>query len=352
MAAMRPQGIVFAERPLTRIQPGARPMSRRQPFLTLLVALFLAAPALADMHPLTKEPANIKELKELQTRVQDIYKKVTPAVVGIQIGGASGSGVIVTEDGYVLTAGHVSGKPDQDCTVIFPDGKKLKAKSLGQNRGIDSGMIQITETGQYPHVEMGDSKSLQKGQWVVSLGHPGGFVPGRSPVLRLGRVINSTDSLIQTDCTLVGGDSGGPLFDLDGKVIGIHSRIGPAIASNIHVPVDTYTTNWDDLVAGKEWGNMFGFGPAKPTSPPSLGLSFEKSGDLMKITGVDKDSAAEKVGFKVRDLIEKLDGKTVSSYDDIVDVLKKKKEGEEVTVDFLRAGSPMTLKLKLGKSKS
>src|SRR5262249_56787918 len=106
-------------------------------------------------------------------------------------------------------------------------------------------MIKIPETGQYPHVEMGDSKSLQKGQWVVSLGQPGGFVPGRSPVLRLGRVINSTDSLIQTDCTLVGGDSGGPLFDLDGKVIGIHSRIGERISFNIHVPVATYRDEWD-----------------------------------------------------------------------------------------------------------
>ena len=108
--------------------------------------------------------------------------------------------------------------------------------------------------------------------------------------------------------------------------------------------------SWDDLVAGKQWGNMW-FGQSKPTTPANLGLSFEKSGDLMKITGVEKDSAAEKVGFKVRDLIEKLDGKAVTSYDDIVDVLKKKKDGEEVTVEFLRAGSPMTLKLKLSKSK-
>src|SRR6266568_4225222 len=184
-------------------------MSRRNPFLPVIMALLLAVPALADSPALTKEPTNIKELKELQLRVQDVYKKVTPAVVGIQIGGASGSGVIVTEDGSVLTAGHVSGQPDSDCFVIFPDGKRLKAKSLGQNKGIDSGMIKITESGKYPHVELGDSKTLQKGQWVVSLGHPGGFVPGRSPVLRLGRVINATDSLIQTDCTLVGGDSGG-----------------------------------------------------------------------------------------------------------------------------------------------
>src|SRR5947209_489038 len=148
MAAMTPQGIVFAKATSNEVNhPGARPMSRRKPVLTMIAALWLALPALADSPALTKEPTSIKELKELQSRVQDVYKKVTPAVVGIQIGGASGSGVIVTEDGLVLTAGHVSGKPDSDCTVIFPDGKRFKAKSLGQNKGIDSGMSQIAETG-------------------------------------------------------------------------------------------------------------------------------------------------------------------------------------------------------------
>lgn len=314
--------------------------------------LFGGRAAAEETAPFTKVPASIAELKDLQKKIQEVTKKVMPAVVGVQVGGASGSGVIINDEGIVLTAGHVSGKANQDVVLIMPDGKHVKGKTLGADRGIDSGMIKITDKGTWPHAEKGSSESLKKGQWVISLGHPGGYVEKRSPVLRLGRIQNVTERFIQTDCTLVGGDSGGPLFDLDGKVIGIHSRIGPSIAFNIHVPVDTYTTNWDDLVAGKEWGNMFGFGPAKPASPPSLGLTFEKSGDLMKITSIEKDSAAEKVGFKVRDLIEKLDGKTVTSYDDIVDVLKKKKEGEEVTVDFLRAGSPMTLKLKLGKAKS
>src|SRR5262249_25394639 len=174
-----------------------------------------------------------------------------PAVVGIQIGGASGSGVIVSEDGYILTAGHVSGKPDTECEIIFPDGKRVKGKSLGVNRSIDSGMIKITEKGKWPFAEMSRGPKPEKGQWVVSLGHPNGFISGRTPVLRLGRVLNSTDSLVQTDCTLVGGDSGGPLFDLDGKVIGIHSRIGPTITFNIHVPIATYNETWDDLVASK-----------------------------------------------------------------------------------------------------
>src|SRR5260221_6248268 len=86
-------------------------------------------PAISDekstKEPLVKVPSNVKELKDLEHLVQETYKKVTPTVVGIQIGGASGSGVIISEDGYVLTAGHVSGTPDKPCTVIMPDGKRV-----------------------------------------------------------------------------------------------------------------------------------------------------------------------------------------------------------------------------------
>jgi serine protease Do len=324
-------------------------MSCRKPALSVIAALLLAVPALADSPPLTKEPTNIKELKDLQSRVQDVYKKVAPAVVGIQIGGASGSGVIVTEDGLVLTAGHVSGKPDSDCYVIFPDGKRLKAKSLGQDKAIDSGMIKIIEPGSYPYIEMGDSKTLQKGQWVVSLGHPGGFVPGRSPVLRLGRIINNNDSLIQTDCTLVGGDSGGPLFDLDGKVVGIHSRIGQMISFNIHVPVATYRDKWDDLVAGKSMGeNRFGPRPnnqAPARSSFDLGARYELSGGVLKVADVKAGSLAERAGLKPKDLIMKFDGKSVANADEIRDILQKKKSGDEITLEVDRGAERLTLKL-------
>jgi serine protease Do len=323
-------------------------MRPRSLLLTPLAIALLVVPAWADA-PLTKEPTSIKELKDLQSRVQDVYKKVTPAVVGIRIGGASGSGVIVTEDGYVLTAGHVSGKPESDCVVIFPDGKELKAKSLGQNTNIDSGMIKITQPGPYPHVEMGDSKSLQKGQWVVSLGHPGGFQPGRSPVLRLGRVLTANDSLIQTDCTLVGGDSGGPLFDLDGKVIGIHSRIGMSINFNIHVPVATYRDTWDDLVASKSWGSQR-FGPrtpspALPAKVPDLGAQYELSAGVLKIATVKAGSLAEKAGLKARDIIAKFDGKTVANANEIEEILKKKKSGDEIVIEVDRGADRLPLKL-------
>ena len=92
---------------------------------------------------------------------------------------------------------------------------------------------------------------LNSSAWCIAIGHPGGYKLGRTPVVRVGRILDVGKAMIQTDCTLVGGDSGGPLFDMFGRVIGINSRIGPNINYNIHVPVDTYHDTWDKLVV---WG--------------------------------------------------------------------------------------------------
>ena len=298
----------------------------------------------ADADISYKVPATISEARDLQKRVQEVYKKVLPAVVGIQIGGSSGSGVIVSEDGYVLTAGHVSGKPDTKCTIIMPDGRHVNAKSLGANRGIDSGLIKITDEGKWPYVEMGDSAKLRKGQWTIAIGHPGGYFVGRSPVLRLGRIQNTNDMLIQTDCTLVGGDSGGPLFDLDGKVIGIHSRIGPSIAFNIHVPVSTYRETWDRLAKGESWGGMIGTVAVKP-KPSEFGAKYNLAGGVLSVTEIKPGSLADRAGLKARDLILKFDGQTVSSKDDIEKIIGKKKTGDELAIEVDRGIEKLKLKI-------
>src|SRR6202007_2067273 len=100
-------------------------------------------------------------------------------------GGAQGSGVIVTKEGLILTAGHVSGLAERKCKVILPDGKILSGKTLGANHGIDSGMIQITDPGDYPFCEMADSSAARVGAWCMAIGHPGGVQKGRDPVVRL-----------------------------------------------------------------------------------------------------------------------------------------------------------------------
>lgn len=321
-----------------------------------LLALVRPAPAVEPETPAkdnsfppylaTTSPATVAELRAMQTRVQQVAKKVTPAVVGILIGGASGSGVIVSPDGFVLTAGHVSGEANKDCILVMPDGRRVKGKTLGANKQIDSGMIKIAESGPWPYVEMGESKALTKGQWVLSIGHPNGVMPGRTPVVRLGRVLNASDSLIQTDCTLVGGDSGGPLFDLDGKVVGIHSRIGLLITANIHVPVDTYRVTWDRLAAGEVWPKPRARGP----NLYDLGLTVV-DGKGCVVRRVRDDTPAAKCGLREGDRIVAVSGTEVESVEELRDQLGKKGPGSTVRLEVDRGGLNLTLRLTLPKDK-
>jgi len=178
---------------------------------------------------------------------------VTAATVGVRVGSNSGSGVIVSEDGLVLTAGHVVGKPGQEVVFMFADGKTAKGKTLGLYGNADAGMMRITDPGKWPYLPRGQSRGLHVGAWCLALGHPLGFMKDRPPVVRLGRILRLSDNVIQTDCALVGGDSGGPLFDLEGRIIGIHSRIGMAMDINIHVPIDVFADNWERLLKGEQW---------------------------------------------------------------------------------------------------
>ena len=213
-------------------------------FSPALVRPSVAAPSAATI----KEPKDLAGFQALETQIKAVVHKVLPAVVGIQIGGAAGSGVIVSEDGIVMTAGHVVGKPGQPVTFYFADGKSAKGITLGMSAAADAGLMKITDPGKWPVAVMGDSDSLKPGTWCLAIGHPLGYRPGRPPVVRVGRILQKSESVIQTDCPLVGGDSGGPLLDLEGKVIGINSRIASPTDINLHVPVNVFRTLWDQML--------------------------------------------------------------------------------------------------------
>jgi serine protease Do len=285
----------------------------------------------------TKVPESIEDLRALEKAVQAILPKVQASTVAIYIGTGQGSGVIISEDGYVLTAGHVSGKPGQTAWVIMPDGKKLKATTLGRNTGIDSGLVKITDEGKYPFLDMGKAASLKKGQWVVAVGHPGGFRLNRKPVVRLGRVIQHNHLAIQTDCTLVGGDSGGPLFDLDGKIIGIHSRIGTQITENVHVPVDTYKETWDRLAKAEEWGGV----PGRHVPVQSLGGKV-----VFEVDGTDP-KAPDKKGVLTSD--DPKDKKLTESHHKVFNV--KMSPGHAYTIDLVSKDVDSHVRLEDAKGK-
>ncbi|MCI0640665.1 MAG: S1C family serine protease [Gemmataceae bacterium] len=296
-------------------------------------------------------PESVQDLKEIQMHVRTLLDRTMKATVGLRMGANQGSGVIVTKDGFVLTAGHVSGKPGRDCQVILPDGRILKGKTLGANNGIDSGMIKIIDEGEFPYVPLAKSADLKKGQWCLAIGHPGGWQKGRAPVVRLGRIQENSKTFVRSDCALVGGDSGGPLFDMQGRIIGIHSRIGVSIATNIHVPVDTYHETWDKLAKGEEWGgNLLGFGKGKGKDGDGwLGVRLDTDGKNCRITNVTPDSPAAKAGLMAEDVILSLNSQLVGDSEDFSKLIGSKRAGNEITLRIQRGDETLTLKIKLAK---
>ncbi|MBM3832014.1 MAG: PDZ domain-containing protein [Verrucomicrobia bacterium] len=283
-------------------------------------------------------PTTVDDLQSFEKYMKRLAAKVSPSVVAVQVGGATGSGVVVSEDGLVLTAAHVSSAPNRNVTFIFPDGKKVTGKTLGTNHGIDAGVMKITDQGPWPHVEIGDLDQARLGDWVLALGHPGGFDPDRSTVVRLGRIIRLGSSFLQTDCTIISGDSGGPLFDMHGQVIGIHSRISDSTAANFHVPIRTYYDTWERLVQGENWDD---------SGRPWLGVWGLDHAEGFRVELVNQRGPAEKAGLQIGDTILKFNGRSIGNFESFKKAVGKTKVADRVKVVFKRDGMEMSAEIKV-----
>ncbi|MEN8774803.1 MAG: trypsin-like peptidase domain-containing protein, partial [Akkermansiaceae bacterium] len=264
---------------------------------------------------------NFKELQKLDRQIVALSEQAQPATVCLvaKNGRGSGSGVVVSEDGLILTAAHVTSSMPGGVVVIFPDGTRKTGEILGADYDRDAAMVQITDEGKFPFVPTGESKGLKRNQWTVALGHSGGFDPMRKPPVRLGRVL-ANNNFVVTDTAVVGGDSGGPLFDVEGRVIGIHSNIGITLSENRHVPIDVFRNQWEKLKGGKLSGRRFNNTPEPVQSPdrPMLGVQLGDGEGGVMVTEVVPNSPAEKAGLKGGDLITKLNGKKVSEPSDLI----------------------------------
>lgn len=202
-------------------------------------------------------PADVSALHTLDARVRAATRTVSSAVVAVAGNGPEpdpapcppqgyASGVIISADGLVLSQFHVSHRyefrgdpgeqersrrPGERTTVILHDGRVVPAELLGADPAFDLSLLRLLEPGPYPHAPVEPRAEVALGDWVLKFGHPTGYRRDRGAVVRLGRVVSKEGSLFVTDCHITGGDSGGPFFDLEGRLVGIpgDSQVPPAL---------------------------------------------------------------------------------------------------------------------------
>ncbi len=293
------------------------------------------------------ENDTIRELLLVEKQIHQVVAKNMESCVSISDGTGYGSGVVVSEDGLVLTAGHVM-TTDKTYDIIFPSGRNVKARPVGKNLDIDAGMLQIIDPGgPWPAVKI-SSKPVQLGDWVVNIGHSGGFEVGRKPPVRSGRYLRRRGYQLVTDAVLIGGDSGGPLFNLQGELIGIHSSIGDSIAENRHVDIAAFRRHWTRMKSGESWGALPKLGrPEKIVTSAFIGVTVDRKLDNAKVTKVRPGSPADIVGINVGDVVVEFDGEKISSATQLIEKIKQKKPGDICPVAVDRSGNLLRFMIRL-----
>jgi serine protease Do len=284
-------------------------------------------------------PDSLADLRAIQERVASVVSQVSPAVVAVELtndeGTASGSGVVISSDGLVLTAGHVGDRPGRHVTFTFPDGRTAIGKTIGVDDDADTGLMRITDPGPWPHVSVGELKNAQLGDWALALGHPGGYDAKRSLVVRLGRIIRLMPGVVQTDCTIFPGDSGGPLFDMYGRVIGIHTAIASFADENFHVSITEFFDTWNDLIGPPE------------RLPAYCGLSLVDGGELARLSKIEKNSPAASVNLREGDQMLKVDGRRINVSATFDRWLAESGPGDTLQLEIKRGDDVFTVPIKL-----
>jgi serine protease Do len=325
-------------------------MKTNSRFLPFLAAALLLLPV-GGAPCAAREPGRtLADLTRLQSKVEAVAAKVTPATVALLSGEteSSGSGVVTSADGLILTAAHVV-QGSKELMVVFPNGKQVRGKVLGANYSKDLAMVRIEDKGPWPFVERGVSRPLQAGDWVVAMGHSAGFDPNRPPPVRFGRVISKgPGNFLTTDCTLIGGDSGGPLFDLEGRIVAINSNIGRSVKNNNHAGVDGFALDWDRMLAGEQWGRL-SLDPIGNPESPALGIEMgpdARAGGVF-VGGLVPHSPAAAAGVRLGDLIKAVDGSAIEDGNGLIQVLAKKQSGDTVRLSLVRDNKSLEINVTL-----
>jgi len=350
--------------------------------LSIVRAIVLSSGLLFATAPIAAQDS-VAQWKERQDKIKRVMERVGPCVVAIE----GGCGVIVSPQGHVLSVSHVTGAAQRRVTIKLSDGTVAMATTLGSDRGLDLGLLKLDEDRQWPYLDVSGfpipnpvpsmdeyvqpklnksamrviaskgsisrSRSLpETGSWCLAFGYPLSFERGQPAVVRLGRVISTNSKQITSSAAIMGGDSGGPLVDLDGRLIGMGSRVKTAVDENLHVPIEAYRARWQELLAGVEAA------PKKPKVAavkealrPWLGIFGDTDESRVRVRQVQAESPADEAGLKPEDVIVSFANVSVSSFPEVVKLLKQFSPGDDVKIRVNRYGSFIDLSAKLRSQK-
>ena len=318
----------------------------------------------------------LDEKKEEGKQIADIVENVTSCVVGIsKIKNAGntiflkdgtttlglGTGIIVSENGYILSNSHVTGEKYSNCYITLENGRNYTANVVWSDANLDLSICKISVKN-LPYATFGDSNNIRVGEGVYAIGNPIGYEFQRTVTAGIISAVNRTvridenntsiymENLIQTDATINPGNSGGPLINLDGNVIGITSvkitsaeGIGFAIPINIVKPIIEAYLKEDKF----EEATLGIFAYDKEIVP-----YLDEKVDNIKgiyIGQVSINSPAQKSGLKIGDMITKIDELELNKMMDLRCYIYTKKPNDEVTLNIIRNGKEQKVKVTLGK---
>ena len=336
----------------------------------------IAIPKTQENYIATKTTQTIAEVNKENKTISDMLEEISSCVVGISKlkdnGNAIflkdgttklglGTGMIVSENGYILTNEHVSGAKFSNCYVTLESGKNYTANVVWSDSDLDLSIIKINARG-LAYVTLGDSDQVKVGETVYAIGNPIGFEFQRTVTSGIISAINRTikieednktsymEDLIQTDATINPGNSGGPLINANGEVIGINSvkivtaeGIGFASPINMVKPIiESYknTGNFEEASLG-----LYAY---DKEVIPYLDTNLNIDNGIYVIDVVTNGAAAN-AGIKAKDIITKIDAKSLNKMTELRSYIYTKKTGDEVILQVLRKGIITPVKIVLGK---
>jgi serine protease Do len=271
---------------------------------------------------------------------------------------ATGSGFIVTGDGYVLTNAHVV-KDADEVMVKLNDKREFKAKVIGIDLRTDVAVLKLNATN-LPKVAIGNPDTIKVGEWVAAIGAPFGLENTMTVgiVSAKGRALPQENFVpfIQTDVAINPGNSGGPLFNLKGEVIGINSQIysrtGGYMGLSFAIPINVAMDVMNQLkVNGKVIRGWLGIAIQEVTKELSESFGMKNTNGAL-VAGIEKGAPADKGGLQPGDVITKFDGKLIESSSDLPKAVGNTKPGKTVVAEVFRKGNVKILNLTVGEMPS